>query len=185
MEASVLLYNAGLKIPIINELGGEAIENICPTYPSAEALYPQNRLPALTWIGCCFLISGSLFRSWAQTTCAQFFTWELAIRPGHKLCTRGPYSYVRHPSYTGLYVLSTGHLLVVLSRHTFLSECISKKLLLSYYAFYIVVISLAAIVYASFAQRSAREDKMLKKEFGKQWEDWASRTKYQLFPGVR
>jgi len=32
--------------------------------------------------------------------------------------------------------------------------------------------------------RSKKEDNMLKKEFGKQWEEWAMNVPYRLFPGI-
>ncbi|KAM5531771.1 hypothetical protein V8D89_014541 [Ganoderma adspersum] len=39
---------------------------------------------------------------------AVFFTFEVIIKDDHKLITSGPYSYVRHPSYTGILCLTTG-----------------------------------------------------------------------------
>jgi protein-S-isoprenylcysteine O-methyltransferase len=41
-------------------------------------------------------------------TLGRFFTVDVAIREGHELIQSGPYSLVRHPSYTGLFAMFVG-----------------------------------------------------------------------------
>jgi len=36
----------------------------------------------------------------------------------------------------------------------------------------------------SSIKRTIVEDAMLKKEFGKEWDEWAGRVKYRMIPGV-
>lgn len=184
LEAAIVLNRSKLRIPILDELSEAAIGRVCPPNLPKGSLYPSGHLPAPVWAACFCLLAGSLFRYWAQTTCSQFFTWELSIRPGHKLCTRGPYSIVRHPSYTGLYVLCPGLVLFAFSRHTLFSECISWMSSPAYYGYCAVVMVLVATVNVSFTKRAVKEDEMLKREFGKEWEDWAVKTKYRIFPGI-
>jgi len=47
------------------------------------------------------LITGMVVRWWAITVLGRFFTVDVAIHDDHQLVTRGPYAFVRHPSYTG------------------------------------------------------------------------------------
>jgi protein-S-isoprenylcysteine O-methyltransferase Ste14 len=42
-----------------------------------------------------------LLRAWSIDILGKWFTSEVVIQKGHKLITRGPYKYLRHPSYTG------------------------------------------------------------------------------------
>jgi protein-S-isoprenylcysteine O-methyltransferase Ste14 len=37
---------------------------------------------------------------------------------------------------------------------------------------------------AGLVARTKTEDAMLKKEFGKQWDEWAKKTPWKLFPGI-
>ena len=48
-----------------------------------------------------FVLSGYI-RWQCYKTLGRFFTFELSLRDEHKLVTSGPYSVVRHPSYTGI-----------------------------------------------------------------------------------
>ncbi|KAG0333114.1 hypothetical protein BG000_009458 [Podila horticola] len=45
-------------------------------------------------------LAGCALRKWSFATLDQFFTYHLTIRSGHKLIQSGPYTYLRHPSYT-------------------------------------------------------------------------------------
>ncbi|OAX34700.1 ICMT-domain-containing protein, partial [Rhizopogon vinicolor AM-OR11-026] len=58
--------------------------------------------PALI-AGCCMCVIGAAVRSHCYRTLGRLFTFELSIRQDHKLVTSGPYSIVRHPSYTGVW----------------------------------------------------------------------------------
>lgn len=53
------------------------------------------------WLGLAILVAGLLLRAWSIRVLARFFTVNVAIRDDHKLVRSGPYSLLRHPSYTG------------------------------------------------------------------------------------
>ncbi len=61
--------------------------------------------------------AGLLFRFWAIQTLGSLFSTRLVIQQQHELITRGPYTHLRNPSYTGAVVtfagigLGTGNLL--------------------------------------------------------------------------
>lgn len=54
------------------------------------------------------LVSGLAVRWWAVVTLGKFFTVDVAIHRDHALVDRGPYRFVRHPSYTGLLLAFAG-----------------------------------------------------------------------------
>jgi protein-S-isoprenylcysteine O-methyltransferase len=59
-----------------------------------------HHLPLL-WSGMAVMVAGLLLRWWSVHTLAQYFTVDIAIQPGQELIRRGPYRWLRHPSYTG------------------------------------------------------------------------------------
>lgn len=157
---------------------------MCPTSSLSDRIYPNGQLSPLVWIACLCMTFGALFRAWSQDSLGQFFTWEPAIRPGHKLYTAGPYSIVRHPSYTGADILYGGQILFGFAKHTFLSECVAWKYPFAYSILCVFVVLFVTVGVLNMQKRVVTEDEMLKKEFGKEWEEWARKTRYRLFPGI-
>lgn len=81
---------------------------------------------------------------------------------GHKVCTTGPYKYVRHPMYIG----------IIIAMFSF------PFALGSYYA----VIPAVVIVFL-FILRTALEDKTLKEELPG-YKEYSRTVRFRLFPGV-
>jgi len=176
----------GNHLPPLAQTLNEKMLATCPTNTSSlrALLYPNSQIPPLALLSCLMMIFGSLFRAWSQDSLGQWFTWEPAIRPGHKLYTAGPYSFVRHPSYTGADVLYIGQILFGFASHTFLGECVSWRFPVAYQALCVLIVVWVAIGILNMQKRAVMEDRLLKKEFGKEWEDWARRTRFRLFPGI-
>lgn len=63
---------------------------------------------ALATTALALLVSGLAVRWWAVMTLGKFFTVDVAIHRDHALVDRGPYRFVRHPSYTGLLLAFAG-----------------------------------------------------------------------------
>lgn len=61
-----------------------------------------------TFLGLVMIATGVGFRAWAVKTLGEFFTATVQIKDDHKLVTNGPYSIVRHPSYTGAFLSIVG-----------------------------------------------------------------------------
>lgn len=123
----------------------------------------------------------SALRFTAFRTLGKFFTYQLSILPNHKLVTHGLYSYVRHPSYTAVPFVLAGVLLTVTAPGSTLYDCIgvdwTRRLM--------IVSGLEIIVGAYvFMRRAGIEDQVLRKEFGKEWEEWARVVRYKFIPGV-
>lgn len=107
--------------------------------------------------------AGLALRWWSVLVLGRFFTVDVAIHAGHELVTRGPYRWVRHPSYSGL-------LLVLLG----LCGVLDSELAL----FCILGPTLPVLLW-----RIAIEERALAQAFGATWTDYARRTK-RLIPLV-
>jgi len=156
----------------------------CLALPIKDKIYPNSYISPVALLGCLMYIAGSRLRALGQRTLGPLFTWEVTIQPTHKLITSGPYAYVRHPSYAGTLVMVLGEIIFVRSRGTFLSECLSTAY--PRFTFYggWLVFSGMSFGLSSMVRRTWKEDAILHQEFGKEWEDWASKVKYRLFPGI-
>jgi protein-S-isoprenylcysteine O-methyltransferase Ste14 len=58
--------------------------------------------------GLALMCAGIALRQWAIVLLGQFFTVDIRVHPGQTIVDRGPYRWLRHPSYTGLIVTFLG-----------------------------------------------------------------------------
>lgn len=121
------------------------------------------------------------------------FTYELSVKKDHRLITDYPYSVVRHPGYTGSMVAAAGMNLTLFGAEgTFIRDILGARLGLSALADHpkiavavMVGIGTAqALIVTALMARVPKEDEMMRKEFGKEWDDWAKRVPYKLIPGI-
>lgn len=59
-------------------------------------------------LGLILMCVGIALRQWAIVLLGQFFTVDVRVHPGQTVVERGPYRWVRHPSYTGLIITFVG-----------------------------------------------------------------------------
>ena len=52
--------------------------------------------------------TGIVLRQWAITTLGQYFVGHVLVQPGQTIVTSGPYRWLRHPSYAGLWLEMIG-----------------------------------------------------------------------------
>lgn len=132
-------------------------------------------------IGLSLTIPFSGLRFTAFHTLGRFFTYQLAILPNHKLVTHGVYSYVRHPSYTAVPFVFVGVLLTVTAPgsvvYDYLGVYTTRKLMI------VLALAITRGTYV-FMCRADVEDQVLRKEFGKDWEEWARVVRYKFIPGI-
>ncbi|HKW01158.1 MAG TPA: isoprenylcysteine carboxylmethyltransferase family protein [Vicinamibacterales bacterium] len=69
--------------------------------------------PQVAWIGVALALAGAAFALWARFTIGRNWSGTITLKSEHELITRGPYSIVRHPIYTGLLLTLLGTALVV------------------------------------------------------------------------
>ena len=78
----------------------------------AIARVPRLRVYANTWwtlgLGIAIVILGAALRDWAILSLGRYFRREVTIEPGQRIVRRGPYRVLRHPSYSGIFLILTG-----------------------------------------------------------------------------
>ncbi|KDQ51232.1 hypothetical protein JAAARDRAFT_62642 [Jaapia argillacea MUCL 33604] len=134
-------------------------------------------------VGFLLAVSSGLLRYWCFRQLGQFFTFQLSIRRDHRLITQGPYSIVRHPSYTSALICASGVYIALLSRGSWLRE----SGVLDYRIVQVALVVCGILRGASHVGlvfRTVGEDAMLRKNFGTEWDEWARRVRYRLVPGV-
>jgi protein-S-isoprenylcysteine O-methyltransferase Ste14 len=114
-------------------------------------------------IAAVLLLAGLALRWTAILTLGRFFTANVAIHEHQAVITRGPYRYVRHPSYTGL-------LMVFVGLGVFLDNWLSLAVL-------VLPITLAVM------HRIRLEESVLVNALGPAYSDYCARTR-RLIPGV-
>jgi protein-S-isoprenylcysteine O-methyltransferase len=62
----------------------------------------------MTTIAAIAIALGFALRSWAVARLGHWFTWNVTVQPGQVLATDGPYRLIRHPSYTGAWLMFVG-----------------------------------------------------------------------------
>ncbi|KAF9043681.1 hypothetical protein BDP27DRAFT_1455145 [Rhodocollybia butyracea] len=131
-----------------------------------------------------FLCFCGAYGRWASYhALGHLFTYEVSIRDQHRLITTFPYSVVRHPSYTSSVVVFTGITPCLLGPGSWIFECRLLELWAVEVISVVVTAFYAYILYLVLS-RMDNEDKMMKKEFGRQWDEWAGRVRYKLVPGL-
>ncbi|KAG5721034.1 hypothetical protein E4T56_gene17956 [Termitomyces sp. T112] len=109
----------------------------------------------------------------------KFFTLEFAVFDDHQLATTGPYSIVRHPSYSGAVVMYAGLVLWHAFPGSYLMESGILDAVLGKVVVSTLVLQSTTIIVALFL-RSRDEDDAMHKKFGKTWEEWAKKLLYSI-----
>ncbi len=116
--------------------------------------------PVLRLFDFAVAILGMLFATWARITIGRNWGVPMSLRENHELVTRGPYAWVRHPIYTGLFLALLGTTLF-------------------YMAPLSILLSLLISIYYFYAAR--REESTMLKQFPQQYPEYQKETK-MFFP---
>ena len=151
-----------------------------PTEPSAICPNPSNLNARLFgWHPFTAIILGIMFvagciRIQAYRQLGKDFTFELA--PPSRLTTTGMYRYVRHPSYITKALVAMPLTLFYLREDGPLG-CFLPKIVVQYRMFSMVVWLLKfATGDGGWSKRVKEEEDMLRRTFGKEWDDYAAKT---------
>ncbi|SDD12159.1 Protein-S-isoprenylcysteine O-methyltransferase Ste14 [Cupriavidus sp. YR651] len=112
------------------------------------------------WLGVALFAIGGALRLWPVFVLGNRFSGLVAIQPGHRLMTTGPYRLVRNPSYLGLLVNALGWALAFRSG---------------------VGVILALLMLPPLIARMHSEERLLLDEFGTEYADYRDRT-WRLVP---
>src|SRR5215831_13815197 len=107
--------------------------------------------------GVMLFAAGLLLRWWAIISLGRFFTVDVTIEKDHELVERGPFRFVRHPSYTGVLLAFVG-----------------LGLSLGNWAALLVIL---LPIGAAFIHRMNVEEDALSRALGRHYADYMKRTK--------
>jgi protein-S-isoprenylcysteine O-methyltransferase Ste14 len=117
---------------------------------------------AVRWLGVVLFAAGGALRLWPVFVLGHRFSGLVAIQPGHRLVTSGVYCVIRHPSYLGLLINSLGWALAFRS---------------------VIGVVLAALLVPPLAARIGAEERLLRTQFGDEYDVYCRRTS-RLIPGL-
>ena len=130
------------------------------------------------------MVLGTWIRLMTYRHLGRFFRGETSIQKDHELIVSGPYSIVRHPSYTGFILVSVGWFPWQLSKGSWIMEMglwntmLGRLLVVIYYSVFYMLASIFALT------RMSKEDIALRNQFGEKWDEWVERVPYSIFPGI-
>jgi protein-S-isoprenylcysteine O-methyltransferase Ste14 len=94
----------GTRVLIAMTLGAAIIAAF-----GARSAAPELRMPAaLRVAGVVVMWLGLALRVWAIAALGGGFRTTVEVEPGQAVVSRGPYRWIRHPSYTGLLLIIAG-----------------------------------------------------------------------------
>jgi protein-S-isoprenylcysteine O-methyltransferase Ste14 len=117
----------------------------------------------LFYPGIALMVLGICLRQWSITLLGGFFSALVSVQEGQTIIRKGPYRYVRHPSYTGAIMIFTGTGFAILSWGA------------------VLVLMLASFVV--YGYRIRVEENALVGKFGEEYRAYMKETK-MLVPGV-
>jgi len=121
---------------------------------------PENS--SLRWSGLALVVVGFVLITWTTVELGRQYSVYITLQQDHQLITSGPYRYIRHPRYLGVMVVALG--LALLFR--------------SWIALLALPFLLALLIF-----RLMDEEKLLREEFGGQWEEYVQRS-WRLVPFI-
>ncbi|MCC5889836.1 MAG: isoprenylcysteine carboxylmethyltransferase family protein [Alkalibacterium sp.] len=107
--------------------------------------------------------SGLVVRFWALIMLGNNFSRNVEVSKEQELISHGPYKYVRHPSYTGLFLLATAVPLFVGN--------------------VLVFILAVALMYVVLNRRMKEEESFMEEVMGERYVRWKN-ERYKLLPFI-
>lgn len=145
---------------------------LCPTSdPSLSRLAELNTR-----------FAGAAIRVWCYRALGPLFTFHMALKDNHRLVTGGPYAYVRHPSYVAGWLLMGAGLIVWHAPGGSLRECGLMDTHASWLVHAWAVAALGGAI--GLFRRAGVENEMMKRRFGREWEEYARRVPWKFVPYV-
>ena len=118
-------------------------------------------------IGLALIVLGTWIRLMTFRHLGRFFRFEVSIQKDHELIVSGPYSIVRHPSYTSFILIFGGWFFWNLSKGSWIMESglwntmLGRLLVVIYFSICIILTSFMLL------SRMSKEDVALRNKFGK------------------
>jgi protein-S-isoprenylcysteine O-methyltransferase Ste14 len=132
-----------------------------PAYTDRQGFWTLDG-ETMRWLGVGLFAAGGALRIWPVFVLGHRFSGLVAIQPGHRLVTTGVYGVIRHPSYLGLLINALGWALAFRAG---------------------VGVLLTALMIPPLLARIRAEERLLRMQFGHEYETYCSRTS-RLIPGL-
>lgn len=130
-------------------------------FPFDLKIFPNSQI--ITIIGLVITLIGILFAIWARFTLGNNWSGDADLKNKQILIKSGPYNIVRHPIYTGLTLAVIG-------------SVITENAIIG-------ISAILSILFFSYLRISI-EEKLMKVEFGKEYEEY-SKTVKRFIPWLR
>jgi protein-S-isoprenylcysteine O-methyltransferase Ste14 len=147
-----------LTIALVVVAFGLLFENWVRIGPLRWRFVPEE--PWVGWIGVALTWTGVAIAVWARYCIGMYWSARVTLKEGHQLIRTGPYAFVRHPIYTGMFLGTTGAALVAGEWRG------------------IVAVILLLVAHSL---KALREEALLTKEFGEAYTSYRKHTGF-LFP---
>jgi len=137
----------------------------CAALVSWIPLFQFNRrgTSVVFWIGIIIIVLGLFLRYWSINILGKYFRTTVEVEESQKIVEKGPYKFIRHPSYSGIILF-----------------CIGYGLAVQNWLSLIIAISLPTI---ALLYRIKIEEEALVKGIGTDYEAYQKKTK-KLIPGI-
>jgi len=137
----------------------------CAALVSWIPLFQFNRrgTSVVFWIGIIIIVLGLFLRYWSINILGKYFRTTVEVEESQKIVEKGPYKFIRHPSYSGIILF-----------------CIGYGLAVQNWLSLIIAISLPTI---ALLYRIKIEEEALVKGIGNDYEAYQKKTK-KLIPGI-
>ncbi len=114
----------------------------------------------IQWAGVALTSIGVAVAIWARRTLGEYWSARVTLKEEHRLIRSGPYRFVRHPIYTGMFLAAAGTALFVGEWRGVLAN---------------------VLIFIAHSRKALREEKMLLVEFGEEYNAYRRSTGF-LFP---
>ena len=137
----------------------------CAALISWIPLFQFNRrgTSILFWIGIIIVVFGLFLRYWSIYILGKYFRTTVEVEESQKIVQKGPYKWIRHPSYSGIILF-----------------CIGYGIAVQNWLSLIIAVSLPTI---ALLYRIKIEEEALIKGLGTEYEVYQKKTK-KLSPGI-
>jgi protein-S-isoprenylcysteine O-methyltransferase Ste14 len=114
----------------------------------------------IEWTGIAMTCAVVAVAIWARYCLGEYWSARVTLKEGHRIIRSGPYHWVRHPIYTGMLVGAIGRAISIGEWRGLFG---------------------AALILVTHARKAMREEALLTKEFGTEYQEYKSATGF-LFP---
>jgi protein-S-isoprenylcysteine O-methyltransferase Ste14 len=150
----------------------------CPITPANLYVTP------LSILGILLVSFGTFIRLSCYKSLGDLFTFDLCVKPDHKLVTTGPYSFVRHPAYLGSLCLMAGLTFTGLTRGSWIVECAVPPSPTGRLILFAMASSWWIYTAGVGWTRCIAEDQQMRRMFPDEWDLYANRVRYWFVPGL-